>query len=277
MPPESPQPESAEPSREEHEDNTEQLIAERIEESRKFFGKLYEEGVVSGTDPRTRFLRETNEQSVRELYGDEKIEALQESVRALTWTTREEFVEGMLALTLPFHRARYADPEVRARAEAVHQREEESDVGALQLRIRRSDVEVTLEDGTQIALKDPVVELTVVGKDAVPGPKEILHSLQAVAAFLEMHPYIVAVVGVSWMMKRRLVRRLGFQVIESVDISERQKEKIADTAEAWRNDREYQREVTPGDVAYGAMSREAFLRRYSSPKQTIGSKDAEGS
>ena len=270
MPPESPSPEPDESVVDANE--VERLIAERVEESQRQFGRIYDRAMGNGTDPRQIFLDEANSLGPREIYGDERVATFQESVRALTWTTRDEFIDGMLALAALFHRARFFDPDVRARIESRHEREEQLDAGLLQLKLRRSEDDVTLRDGTHIEPGSIVVELSVAERKSAPGLRELQNSFRTVAAYVEAHPDVVAVTGVSWMMNRGLVERLGFERFAHVPISPGQKEKIADIAQKAREEKNYEREVTPDDVAYGAISRADFLRRFGT-KET--STDAE--
>lgn len=272
MPPESTPSEPEEPNVET--DETEQLIAERTEESRVRFADLYDQAILRGTDPRQTFLDESASQAAREIFGDDRVDAFRTVVQALTWETREEFIDRMLELAKPFHRARYADPEIRARADARHEREEQLDAGLVQLKLRRSEDDVLLRDGTHIEPGSIVVELSVAERKEGLGLRGLQQSLHTIAEYVKAHPDVVAVTGVSWMMKRRLVERLGFEVIEHVGISPGQKEKIASTARTARKEKDYDREIEADDVAYGAMSRADFLQRYGSSGEATESEKA---
>lgn len=256
-------------------ESLEQEYEQELARGRIRIGELFDRAVKEDRSP-IDILREESKdfQGLRDLYGSEAVDTMLEQLPSVPIDDRQKFEDGVTDLAAPMIRLGVFDPEVRARIEAFHNRNNQEvfptgplDEPHLLMKIRSVGMDLPLPDGTKLQPDDRVMEIIWPEQDIGPrGAKEVIKALRAMAVKLETQPELRAVTAVSWMVSRAgLMERLGFHVIPNAPIPEQDKVGSAERGQRARSDKPYQQGVRLEDVKFAFIPRAEFLERYLSP------------
>ena len=225
---------------------------------------LFDEAQAEKVNPIDKLIAERrNFEAHTPVYGEVLIQELKKRLQSFTYHAKEDFVFGMMDIMNPLVRARFLDFEVQQGIEEFrHARGVEfAKAGMLNIEISKtsksyslSDLEVSAGDLTlKIYWTDPDVHFT--------GPTSIKNSFKAIADILRSRSEIKAVATTNWMMLR-IMRRLGFEALPNVPVSNEERRSILAYALAGRQNKTYQKQVGYDDISYGAISRNKFMEKY---------------
>ncbi len=247
---------------------TEETYQKHAALSRTELGRLYDEAVKLDIPPQEFILSDPQSSfdEMEELYGPERTAAFKEAIQSLAFTDKDSFVDAAFAQVQPLIRDRLFNDEIRRRANEVIDRRkvEEIQLGNFKVVRMPSEWTCSMADGTIIRPRDLVLNIEWPEKEeGVPpaGIRDVRSSFQQIATYLQEHPDIKGVVGISWMMSHPVTDRLGFEKFPDIDVPQRQIRSILNMAGEARGDK-YDRPVGEQDVQFGAISRDAFIEKY---------------
>lgn len=248
-----------------HKEQYERDFQDSMKKLRANMEEIYERAQREARSPLDVFFEEAKLYEAKEVYGDEKIKRLQEDMKNFTFSSKEEFIEKALEAIGPLARERFFNPAVREKIEEILRENQPENLvtGKLESNIHSSNFDFEISDGTQVARGDKVLEIQWPEKGEAPrGTRDIKEAFKEIARALKEREDIKAVVGVSWIMSRKITDRLGFEKFPNIDITQEQRQSILGLAWNARKDKEYQKGVSEKDVLFGAVSREQFLEKY---------------
>src|SRR3989338_10916931 len=240
-----------------HEEN-EVKYKERMTAVRENIEKIFDTSMQEQKSPVDVFFEESRIEEAKTIFGSERIDEFIDSVRHLEIESKEAFVDAIMGLIEPLVHDRYFNSEIRSRAEEFELRHQPEKLllSTLDLSVHFSPWIFEISDGTKITTSDRVMEIQWPdsGKQSK-GVQGIKWAFRDIADLLLKHPDVKAVIGVSWMMSRGAVARLGFEKIPQATIDQEQKQSIIGLATKAREDKDYSKGVGEGDILLGAMSR----------------------
>lgn len=247
----------------------EEVVAERLALANERLGKFFDTATSEHEVPAKKFMSELNIPRLERIYPSSEIQTAIEAIVALPDDVdRETFIQQVRSAVEPFIRAEMLDATVRQKFDAMHEERKikfadpESE-HALLCTLRELGQDLQLRDTQHVQPRDKVLEVS--WSDDLEGPKgfkSVRRIFGEIARYMTEHEEIQAVTGVSWMMGHPLAERFGFEVRPEVKFPVNQKIGSAKMGNSARQGKPGMREITPEEVLFGIISREAFLQRF---------------
>lgn len=250
-------------------ETAQQAYADRLTLATKRLEVFFDQATIEGKEPTGSFIQDVNTEKLEYTHGKEATEKIMAALQAVPpGLEREEFISRIRDIVAPAIWLEITNSDVSARQSGYAPEKEHhfqtSDSGlSIDGLLRNTDQELRFEGGAVLPVGSKVMEVSWPKETAAPqglhGMKEVFHVM---AEYLNDHPEIQAVTGVSWMMSHPISRRLGFQVMPNVQIKPNQPRGSAEMGNAARVSNGREADISPADVFFGAMTREDFLQRF---------------